>query len=241
MDLLDIQLHKLTTENKKLTARLKYLEKSNPNRERENLEKALVQILDASYFKLTFSTKFERCLYCGLEKKIPSEILYKAVECKVCKSKRKEVERKFAKIRTLEKNKASGKHDKWLKYLSELSKTPEYKAKRNKALQERRKSDALFNLTCRVRNLIQQSFSRKNKSKSLTTIKILGCTIPEFKKHLESLFVDGMSFENAGAWHIDHKTPLATAKTKEDVIRLCHYSNLQPLWKIDNLKKGHRI
>jgi hypothetical protein len=42
-------------------------------------------------------------------------------------------------------------------------------------------------------------------------------------------------------WHIDHIVPLSSAKTEEDVIKLCHYSNLQPLWSIDNYKKGNKI
>lgn len=145
------------------------------------------------------------------------------------------------KFKEKQRKENSGQRAKELKYLSDLSKTPEYKAKRNKALQERRKTDPLFSITTRARNLIGQSFTRRNEKKCLTTIKILGCTIPEFKKHIESKFLQGMSFENMGEWHIDHKIPLATAKTKDDIIELCHYTNLQPLWKIDNLKKGHRI
>ena len=50
-----------------------------------------------------------------------------------------------------------------------------------------------------------------------------------------------MSWENQGKWHIDHITPLSSAKTEEEVYRLCHYTNLQPLWAEDNLKKGSKI
>ncbi len=46
-----------------------------------------------------------------------------------------------------------------------------------------------------------------------------------------------MSWNNRSEWHIDHKIPLASAKTKEDVIRLGHYTNLVPLWSVDNLKR----
>ena len=49
-----------------------------------------------------------------------------------------------------------------------------------------------------------------------------------------------MNWENRGLWHIDHIIPLATAKTEDEIIRLNHYTNLQPLWAIDNLKKGTR-
>ena len=50
-----------------------------------------------------------------------------------------------------------------------------------------------------------------------------------------------MTLENHGEWHIDHIMPLASAKTKEDVIRLNNYINLQPLWAEDNLRKGTKI
>ena len=50
-----------------------------------------------------------------------------------------------------------------------------------------------------------------------------------------------MSWENMGKWHIDHIIPLSTAITEEDVIRLCHYTNLQPLWAEDNLKKSNKL
>ena len=50
-----------------------------------------------------------------------------------------------------------------------------------------------------------------------------------------------MTWENKGAWHIDHIIPTCTAKTEEDLIRLNHYTNLQPLWAEENLKKGSKL
>jgi len=60
-------------------------------------------------------------------------------------------------------------------------------------------------------------------------------------EHFESLFTNGMCWNNMGQWHIDHIIPLSTAITEEDVIRLCHYTNLQPLWAEDNLKKSNKL
>ena len=81
--------------------------------------------------------------------------------------------------------------------------------------------------------------------KSNKTEEILGCTIQEFIVHLQSLFIKDMTLENHGqceeCWHIDHKVPLAFAKNKEDIIKLCHHTNLQPLWSRDNIKKGKNI
>ncbi len=70
----------------------------------------------------------------------------------------------------------------------------------------------------------------------------LGCSIEEFRRHLESQFTEGMSWDNYGllGWHIDHKVPLDSAVSEEEVKRLCHYTNLQPLWALDNWKKGNK-
>ena len=61
------------------------------------------------------------------------------------------------------------------------------------------------------------------------------------KEHLELQFVDGMSWDNRSEWHIDHIIPLSSAKTDEEIYKLCHYTNLQPLWAEDNLKKSNKI
>ena len=62
-------------------------------------------------------------------------------------------------------------------------------------------------------------------------------SIQKIKKYTE-----GMNFENYGKWHIDHIIPLSSAGNDLDRIKeLCHYSNLQPLWAIDNIKKGNKI
>ena len=89
--------------------------------------------------------------------------------------------------------------------------------------------------------MISGSFKRKNISKNDKTEEILGCSIEEFIVYLQSKFEDGMTLENHGEWHIDHIIPLATAQTEEDVIKLCHYTNLQPLWAKDNLTKKDRL
>ncbi len=57
----------------------------------------------------------------------------------------------------------------------------------------------------------------------------------------EEKFIEGMSWDNHGEWHIDHITPISYAKTEEDVLKLNHFSNFQPLWEFDNLSKGNRF
>lgn len=70
------------------------------------------------------------------------------------------------------------------------------------------------------------------------TFELVGCGIPELKAHLEAQFTNGMTWDNYGSWHVDHRIPLASATSIADVWRLCHYTNLQPLWAADNIRKG---
>jgi hypothetical protein len=105
----------------------------------------------------------------------------------------------------------------------------------------KRQIDSLYRLKCNIRSLIKNSFIKKGHKKSSKTEQILGCTIQEFINHLESKFYDDMSWDNYGIWEIDHIIPLATATTKESVLILNHYTNLQPLWRFDNRQKWHKL
>jgi hypothetical protein len=115
------------------------------------------------------------------------------------------------------------------------------KEKENEYSKERRKYDIIFNLKCNIRSRIYFYLKKNKISKNNKTFDIVGCT-PEFlKKHLEKKFIDGMTWENQGEWHIDHIIPLSSAKTEEELYKLCYYSNLQPLWAGDNLSKGNKV
>jgi hypothetical protein len=143
-----------------------------------------------------------------------------------------------------QKNKDSLLLNKKLTYNKELKK--EYHIKNKKRINKlsaerrskRRKTDCIFRFKHNISSLIRNSIKKKGYTKSKKTEEIIGCTIDELIMHLSNMFLDGMSFENHGEWHIDHIIPLVTAKTEEEVIKLNHYTNLQPLWAIDNLSKG---
>lgn len=92
-----------------------------------------------------------------------------------------------------------------------------------------------------LRSRIKNGFKSHLLGKRFKTLDLLGCSWENFSKHIEKLFTEGMSFENYGQWHIDHIIPLSSAETSEQMNKLCHYTNLQPLWAIDNLKKGAKI
>ena len=115
------------------------------------------------------------------------------------------------------------------------------KDKINKYFRDRRKTDPIFKSKQDVRIFIGTSFRRRKFSKKNKTENILGCTYQEFFTHIESQFVNGMSWDNRSKWEIDHIIPLATAKTEEEILRLNHYTNLRPLWTSDNRKKGSKI
>ena len=105
----------------------------------------------------------------------------------------------------------------------------------------RRMENPLYRFQQRLRNNIKNSFRRGGFSKTSECRKILGADWDVVKSHFESKFTDGMSWDNQGLWHIDHIIPKSLAKTEEDIIRLNHYTNLQPLWGKDNLDKSDKI
>ena len=123
--------------------------------------------------------------------------------------------------------------------------TPFQKRQRlNKHLEYCRKryaTDALFNLSVRVRRRIKVFLKGRGIDIRTSTRKMVGCDTETLKRHLESLFCEGMGWHNKNKWHIDHIIPLASAKSEDEILRLCHYTNLQPLWAIDNLRKGNKI
>lgn len=134
--------------------------------------------------------------------------------------------------------------------------TPEYKARRSKYLKDKKdiirekrrvyktykkSTDNLYKLTLDLRKRTAKAFKVSRWDKNSKTKTILGCEFKKAFNHIESQFVEGMSWNNRHEWHIDHIIPLASAKTEEELIKLCHYTNLQPLWAEDNLKKGCKI
>ena len=114
---------------------------------------------------------------------------------------------------------------------------------------KKKNSDSLYNLKCSLRSYISSCLKHKGYKKSTKTINILGCSFEQFKLHLESKFETWMNWENKGlyngelnyGWDIDHIIPISSAKTEEEMIKLNHYLNLQPLWESDNIRKGNKF
>lgn len=115
--------------------------------------------------------------------------------------------------------------------------------RQNERAKERRKSDPMFRAIACLRSRLGMALNDWHKSRP--TQELLGCSKEELKIHLELQFLEGMSWENHGIgkdkWHIDHKIPLSSAKTLLELETLFHYSNLQPLWSTDNIRKSNKI
>jgi hypothetical protein len=117
-----------------------------------------------------------------------------------------------------------------------------YKKRKHQQRKERRISDPIFNLTNRMRCRIYKYLKIMNISKKNKTFDIVGCTPESLKKYLENQFTEGMSWDLFGEHiHIDHIIPLSSAKTEKELYELCHYTNLQPLWAIENIRKSNQI
>ncbi len=107
----------------------------------------------------------------------------------------------------------------------------------NKLQCERRKTDINFKLSGLLRNRVSRAI------KFGSAVRDLGCSIDELKLHLESKFQSEMTWENHGKWHIDHIIPLCSfdLTNRDQFLQACHYTNLQPLWATDNIRKGGKL
>lgn len=114
--------------------------------------------------------------------------------------------------------------------------------RKNNYVKNRIKIDAVYKCKINTRKLLSTSFKRNGFSKSSKTQEILGCSFDEFKNHIESLWLPWMNWDNYGlydgsldyGWDIDHIIPSSSAKSEDDIIRLNHYTNLQPLCSFIN-------
>jgi hypothetical protein len=109
------------------------------------------------------------------------------------------------------------------KYILEYNSDPKNKVKNS--------------LRSRINELLNKKYNNPR------TLDLIGCDYEFLLKHLEDKFTEGMNWDNYGyyGWHIDHIIPLSSAKTIEDIYKLYHYTNLQPLWGKDNMQKSNKI
>lgn len=110
-----------------------------------------------------------------------------------------------------------------------------------RSLYRRMEEDKGFLILQRLRKRMYEAM--KGRVKSKRTIELIGCSVEELHDHIEKQFVDGMSWENYGEWHVDHIMPCALFDfNKVEHQQECfNYKNLQPLWAEDNIRKGKKI
>lgn len=118
-----------------------------------------------------------------------------------------------------------------------------WNAAQNRYKTKRRKIDISYRIKENLRNRVRAALHGLNKSAK--TLELLSCSIEELKLHLQSKFSIGMHWNNYGTkgWEIDHIIPCSLFDlTKEAEQQKCFcYTNLQPLWKVDNIKKSNTI
>lgn len=117
---------------------------------------------------------------------------------------------------------------------------PRYRSRIRAYVRLRRKQNIQFAIADSLRATMNRALRRQFTKKSARTFELVGCSPTDLRAHLESLFLPGMSWGNRHLWHVDHRKALATFDlTKIDQQRAAfHFSNLQPLWATDNIRKG---
>jgi len=183
----------------------------------------------------------KKCTICEINKEL-SEFRYRKdrkiyySQCKECEKiyKKKNYLDRINENKEYSKNYYKNNREKIILYVTSYQ-------KKNNTWMKKYHTDPIFkmnhNLRCRIREfLTSKKFTKKNETK-----KIIGCSQLELKEFLEKKFKNGMMWENYGEWHIDHIIPLSSAENEEEIYKLCHYTNLQPLWSTDNWKKGNRL
>tara|TARA_R110001583_G_scaffold69051_1_gene195951 strand:+ start:571 stop:1191 length:621 start_codon:yes stop_codon:yes gene_type:complete len=155
-------------------------------------------------------------------------------------------QRKIYYLKNKEKLKEQGKEnylnnkESKLKYQREYGKKYFQKNKQKIYARELNRSKTIpsFRMRKSLKSRIYSALKGNNKSAS--TMKLIGCSIDKLWNHLESKFESWMTKENYGLWHVDHIKPCAKFDlTCEEQQRICfHYTNLQPLEAIENMRKG---
>lgn len=135
----------------------------------------------------------------------------------------------------------------YLRHLNRMRNNREAQLKRNTYMRLIRKTNPSYAVACRLRGRVRGALMDAGQKKRLSTAELVGCSFKDLVIHIESKFTVGMDWDvflnSRGGIHIDHITPCAAFDlTKEEEQRECfHWSNLQPLWAVDNMKKGKKI
>jgi len=135
--------------------------------------------------------------------------------------------------------------EKMHKWSAKARRKPSYLKRLREKHKEKSENDVKYILVRRLRHRLYNAFKAKGIKKSNTTMNLCGCSPDELRKHIENQFSKhpGMSWNNRHMWHIDHILPINSFDiTDVEQQKKCfHYTNLQPLWAMDNLLKSDKI
>jgi hypothetical protein len=116
-----------------------------------------------------------------------------------------------------------------------------YESKYKERRKIKRSQNIKIRLGMSLRDILNRCFNYKGIKKNIKTYDLLGYDTLKLKQRLEFQFKEGMSWDNYGEWHIDHKKPISKFDKNADLKIINSLSNLQPLWARDNLSKGNRF
>lgn len=227
-----------------------------------NMERYYKEKMQDEHYKAVHEAKLEqdklfkdhkkRCLVCFQVKDL-SEFYYRNDShdyknwCKECEKKRTNKFYNEYKEVILEKQHKHYKENRKIM----LQRKKEYADSNKEKLREyhtkyvhnRRKNDDIFRLKSQIRHLINQSFRRKGKQKRGKAEEIVGCDFETLYNYLLETYKQnyGIEWNGVDEVHIDHIIPLSTVETEEEIIKLCHYTNLQLLKAKDNLSKNDKL
>jgi hypothetical protein len=172
---------------------------------------------------------------------------YKRIRCVLCKknyylnwlNRNKKKEKERLRIYNAKPENKLKRKKKTLNWLKNNKKTN--LATQRKYYNDKLKDNINYKIKGALRSRIWTVLKKQKKSNS--TLKLTGCSLEELRKHLENKFEDGMDWNNYGVWHIDHIIPCAQFDLSyPEQQKICfHYTNLQPMWGENNVKKGSRL
>ena len=107
----------------------------------------------------------------------------------------------------------------------------------------KRNEDVIYKIIDNLSRRAYKFLKRNNINKKITHLQLIGCSVDELKEHIKNQLNNKMTFENYGEWEIDHikAITLFDLTNENEIIECFNYKNLQPLWRIDNIKKSNKI
>jgi hypothetical protein len=177
------------------------------------------------------------CLKCESER--VKNCYYQNKDVKI-KNQKKYVKKNILQVSNYQKSYREKNKEKLSTYIKQ------YRISNKEKINEREKTkknnNPIHKLSHIVRNRIRVYLKSVGKKKKNKTFDMIGCTPKQLKDYIEIKFTEGMSWEKIGREiHIDHIKPLSSATNEKELFALCHYTNLQPMWAKENLKKGNKI